>query len=120
MFLFPPNVIRLSELLSYFFLVTSELATLRSKVAQLEKQIAIFEGNIVKTESSQNVGSLTSLQSFPPDALLNELQLRIANEKEATAEDSDRWTKRLLEFVSCALCSSSMSVLHCVIFYKIR
>ncbi|KAM7539948.1 hypothetical protein Aperf_G00000024343 [Anoplocephala perfoliata] len=73
-----------------------ELISMRSKVTELQKQIAALETEKGNTEKMAG-DSLLSLQSLSPDAILNEVQSRIAKEKEAASEDSEKWAKRLLD-----------------------
>lgn len=77
---------------------------MRSKVTELQKQIASLETDkedAVKTAVTSVAGDpLSSLQSLPPDAILNEVQSLIAKEKESASEDSEKWAKRLLDLVS--------------------
>ncbi|VDM34716.1 unnamed protein product [Hydatigera taeniaeformis] len=73
-----------------------KLATMTNRVAELEKQVAEFEGSRADLTKAQEVNTSSLLQSLHPDTLLNELQTRIAREKEAASEESDKWAKRLL------------------------
>lgn len=74
-----------------------------AKVADLEKQIVELEETRAELNDAQKVDPSLLLQSLHPDALLNELQTRIAKEKENPSEESDKWVERLLGLVSATL-----------------
>ncbi|KAL5962285.1 CAP-Gly domain-containing linker protein 1, partial [Taenia solium] len=73
-----------------------KLVTMGTKVAELEKQIVELEGERAELTDAQKVNTSLLLQSLHPDALLNELETRIAKEKENASGESDKWAKRLL------------------------
>ncbi|VDL63587.1 unnamed protein product [Hymenolepis diminuta] len=74
---------------------------MRSKVAELQKQITALEAGKAEVEnaaaSAATLDPLASLQSLTPDIILNEIQTRIAKEKETASQDSEKWAKRFLE-----------------------
>lgn len=84
---------------------------MRTKVTELQNQIAALETGKAEAEKAAAEAAaadpLASLQSLPPDAILNEVQARIAREKETASQDSDKWAKRLLDLVSNRHCLSS-------------
>ncbi|VDK39622.1 unnamed protein product [Taenia asiatica] len=73
-----------------------KLVTMGTKVAELEKQIVELEEERAELTDAQKVNTSLLLQSLHPDALLNELETRIAKEKENASGESDKWAKRLL------------------------
>ncbi|CDS40463.1 Cytoskeleton associated protein CAP Gly [Echinococcus multilocularis] len=85
-----------NTLVSQLAQAEGKLATMGAKVADLEKQIVELEATKAELNDAQKANVSSLLQSLHPDALLNELQTRIAKVKENASEESDKWTKRLL------------------------
>ncbi|VUZ57584.1 unnamed protein product [Hymenolepis diminuta] len=90
-----------SSLVSQLATAEGELISMRSKVAELQKQITALEAGKAEVEnaaaSAATLDPLASLQSLTPDIILNEIQTRIAKEKETASQDSEKWAKRFLE-----------------------
>ncbi|VDO10276.1 unnamed protein product [Rodentolepis nana] len=90
-----------NSLVSQLAMAEGELILMRSKVADLQKQIMELETNKAEAErvatEAVAVNPLVSLQSLPPDVILNEIEARIAKERECASEDSEMWAKHLLE-----------------------
>ncbi|KAH9286981.1 CAP-Gly domain-containing linker protein 1 [Echinococcus granulosus] len=85
-----------NTLVSQLAQAEGKLATMGAKVADLEKQIVELEATKAELNDAQKANVSSLLQSLHPDALLNELQTRIAKAKENASEESDKWAKRLL------------------------
>ncbi|KAL5111747.1 CAP-Gly domain-containing linker protein 1 [Taenia crassiceps] len=73
-----------------------KLVAMTAKVEELQKQIVELEETRAELTDAKKVNTSLLLQSLHPDALLSELQTRIAKEKENASELSDKWTQRLL------------------------